>query len=137
VVGGYLQRLDGDLRTQGFGGELLIVQSNGGVMSRQTACDVPVRTALSGPAAGVMACAEIARASGFENVITGDIGGTSFDVSLVAGGEAALAAQTSIEFGLVVRSPRSMRVACCKSVPSRPAAFPARPVMGAATPAPR
>lgn len=105
VVGSYLQRLDGDLRAQGFGGELLIVQSNGGVMSRQTACDVPVRTALSGPAAGVMACAEIARASGFENVITGDIGGTSFDVSLVAGGEAALAAQTSIEFGLVVRSP--------------------------------
>jgi N-methylhydantoinase A len=52
-----------------------------------------------------MACAEIARASGFSNVITGDIGGTSFDVSLVAGGEAALAAQTAIEFGLVVRSP--------------------------------
>ena len=105
VVGSYLQRLDSDLRAQGFGGELLIVQSNGGVMSRETACDVPVRTALSGPAAGVMACAEIARAAGFPNVITGDIGGTSFDVSLVAAGEAALAAQTSIAFGLVVRSP--------------------------------
>lgn len=105
VVGSYLQRLEADLRTQGFGGELLIVQSNGGVMSRQTACDVPVRTALSGPAAGVMACAEIARASGFPNVITGDMGGTSFDVSLIAEGQAALAAQTAIEFGLVVRSP--------------------------------
>ncbi|MBG6073885.1 N-methylhydantoinase A/oxoprolinase/acetone carboxylase beta subunit, partial [Polaromonas sp. CG_9.7] len=86
-------------------GELLIVQSNGGVMSRQTACDVPVRTALSGPAAGVIACAAIARAAGFPNAITGDMGGTSFDVSLVANGEAALAAQTSIEFGMVVRSP--------------------------------
>ena len=105
VVGNYLERLEGDLRAQGFGGELLIVQSNGGVMSRQTACDVPVRTALSGPAAGVMACAEIARAAGFEQVITGDMGGTSFDVSLIADGQAALAAQTSIEFGLVVRSP--------------------------------
>ncbi len=105
VVGSYLERLEGDLRAQGFGGELLIVQSNGGVMSRQTACDVPVRTALSGPAAGVMACAEIARASGFPNVITGDMGGTSFDVSLIADGQAALAAQTAIEFGLVVRSP--------------------------------
>ena len=105
VVGSYLERLEGDLRAQGFGGELLIVQSNGGVMSRQTACDVPVRTALSGPAAGVMACAEIARAAGFEQVITGDMGGTSFDVSLIADGQAALAAQTSIEFGLVVRSP--------------------------------
>ena len=105
VVGSYLTRLESDLRGQGFEGELLIVQSNGGVMSRQTACDVPVRTALSGPAAGVMACAAIARAAGYPNVMTGDMGGTSFDVSLVAKGEAALAAQTSIEFGLVVRSP--------------------------------
>ena len=105
VVGSYLTRLECDLRSQGFEGELLIVQSNGGVMSRQTACDVPVRTALSGPAAGVMACAAIARAAGYPNVMTGDMGGTSFDVSLVANSDAALSAQTSIEFGLVVRSP--------------------------------
>ena len=105
VVGSYLAKLEDDLRNQGFSGELLIVQSNGGVMSRETACDVPVRTALSGPAAGVIACAAVARASGYPNVITGDMGGTSFDVSLVANGEASLAAQTSIEFGLVVRSP--------------------------------
>jgi len=105
VVGSYLAKLEDDLRSQGFSGELLIVQSNGGVMSRETACDVPVRTALSGPAAGVIACAAVARASGYPNVITGDMGGTSFDVSLVANGEASLAAQTSIEFGLVVRSP--------------------------------
>jgi N-methylhydantoinase A len=82
-----------------------VVQSNGGVMSRQTASDLPVRTALSGPAAGVIACAAIARAAGFPNAITGDMGGTSFDVSLVANGEAALAAQTAIEFGMVIRSP--------------------------------
>lgn len=105
VVGGYLTRLARDLQAQGFGGELLVVQSNGGIMSRETASDVPVRTALSGPAAGVIACAAIARAAGFANVVTGDMGGTSFDVSLVAGGEASLSAQTSIEFGMVVRSP--------------------------------
>ena len=105
VVGSYLARLESDLRTQGFDGELLVVQSNGGVMSRQTASDLPVRTALSGPAAGVIACAAIARAAGFPDAITGDMGGTSFDVSLVANGEAALAAQTAIEFGMVIRSP--------------------------------
>ncbi len=105
VVGSYLGRLESDLRAQGFAGELLVVQSNGGVMSRQTASDLPVRTALSGPAAGVIACAAIARAAGFPNAITGDMGGTSFDVSLVANGEAALAAQTAIEFGMVIRSP--------------------------------
>ncbi|MDX3879906.1 hydantoinase/oxoprolinase family protein [Achromobacter denitrificans] len=105
VVGSYLRRLESDLKANGFGGELLVVQSNGGVMSRQTACDVPVRTALSGPAAGVIACAAIARAAGFPDVVSGDMGGTSFDVSLVAGGEAALSAQTSIDFGMVVRAP--------------------------------
>jgi N-methylhydantoinase A len=105
VVGSYLQRLDDDLRGQGFAGELLIVQSNGGVMSLDTAAKLPVRTALSGPAAGVIACAQIAQAAGFANVITGDMGGTSFDVSLVAQGQPALAPQTSIDFGLVVRVP--------------------------------
>ena len=65
----------------------------------------PVRTALSGPAAGVIAAAHIATSAGFPNVVTGDVGGTSFDVSLIADGETALAAQTAIDFGLVVRTP--------------------------------
>ncbi|MEI7444301.1 MAG: hydantoinase/oxoprolinase family protein, partial [Burkholderiales bacterium] len=89
VVGRYLRRLDGDLRERGFAGELLVVQSNGGTMSVTGACERPVGTALSGPAAGVIACAAIARDAGFPDVITGDMGGTSFDVSLVAGGAAA------------------------------------------------
>jgi N-methylhydantoinase A len=105
VVGGYLRRLDADLRAHGFGGELLVVQSNGGTMSLATACERPVGTALSGPAAGVIACAAIARAAGHADVITGDMGGTSFDVSLVADGRPALAEQTSIDFGMVVRAP--------------------------------
>ena len=74
-------------------------------MSTATARRLPVRTALSGPAAGVIAAAAIARAAGFDNIITGDLGGTSFDVSLIAGGKASLAAQTTIDFGLVIRTP--------------------------------
>ncbi|MDB5806630.1 MAG: 5-oxoprolinase [Betaproteobacteria bacterium] len=105
VVGGYLDKLDKSLRAGGFAGQLLIVQSNGGVMSVETANKLPVRTALSGPAAGVIACAHLAREAGFPNVITGDMGGTSFDVSLIANGESALAAQTAIDFGMVVRTP--------------------------------
>jgi len=65
----------------------------------------PGRTALSGPAAGVIAAGHIARAAGYENVITGDMGGTSFDVALIAEGRSRLAAQTSIDFGMVVRTP--------------------------------
>ncbi|MFD1695854.1 hydantoinase/oxoprolinase family protein [Roseibium aestuarii] len=105
AVASYLDRLENGLKAQGFLGDILIVQSNGGVMSIDTAKRYPVRTALSGPAAGVIAATAIAEAAGFPNIITCDMGGTSFDVSLVAGGEAALAAQTAIDFGMVVRTP--------------------------------
>jgi N-methylhydantoinase A len=105
VVGNYLAKLEGALAQNGFAGTFHIVQSNGGVMSTATARWLPVRTALSGPAAGVIAAAAIARACGQDNIITCDLGGTSFDVSLVAGGKASLAAQTVIDFGLVVRTP--------------------------------
>lgn len=105
VVSSYMDRLDSGLADHGFAGDLLIVQSNGGVMSVDTARAYPVRTALSGPAAGVRAAQAIAGAAGLEDIITCDLGGTSFDVSLIAGGEAALSPQTSIDFGLVVRTP--------------------------------
>ena len=105
VVGSYLARLESDLDAAGFDGEFLIVASNGGVMTVEAARRFPVRTALSGPAAGVIAAAAIATASDVTDVITGDVGGTSFDVAVVAGGEAVLAAQTTIDFGLTIRSP--------------------------------
>ncbi|NRB04030.1 MAG: hydantoinase/oxoprolinase family protein, partial [Rhodobacteraceae bacterium] len=104
-VSGYLQRLEDALTSGGFGGEFMIVQSNGGVMDVATARRLPVRTALSGPAAGVIAAAYIASAADYGNVITGDMGGTSFDVSLITDGQSMLAPQTSIDFGMVVRTP--------------------------------
>lgn len=104
-VSGYIDRLQAALTGGGFGGEFMIVQSNGGVMGAGTASRFPVRTALSGPAAGVIAAAHIAQAAGFENIITGDMGGTSFDVALIAGGQSMLAAQTSVDFGMVIRAP--------------------------------
>ncbi len=104
-VSGYLNRLENALKDGGFNGEFMIVQSNGGVMGVETACRTPVRTALSGPAAGVIAAGYIAGTAGFPDVITGDMGGTSFDVSLIAGGQSMLSPQTSIDFGMVVRTP--------------------------------
>ncbi len=105
VVADYLERLQDTLRGDGFGGDVLIVQSNGGVMTVDSARQVPIRTALSGPAAGVIAAAHIATSAGFPNVVTCDMGGTSFDVSLVVDGETALTPETSIDFGMVVRQP--------------------------------
>ena len=105
VVGGYLASLETALAERGFGGSFFLVQSNGGALTARAARALPVRTALSGPAAGVIACADLAAAAGYENVITCDMGGTSFDVAVVAGGRSVTAAQTSIDFGLVIRTP--------------------------------
>ena len=105
VFGAYLEGVEAGFARQGIDAELLIVQSNGGVMSVDTARALPVRTTLSGPAAGVIAGARIAEAAGFANVITCDMGGTSFDVALVAEGKSACCLQTAIDFGLVVRTP--------------------------------
>lgn len=104
VVSSYLAKLEGALKTLPFDGQFYIVQSNGGVMSTATARRFPVRTALSGPAAGVIAAASIAQQAGYDNVITCDLGGTSFDVSVIVGGKASLAAQTTIDFGMVIRT---------------------------------
>jgi N-methylhydantoinase A len=105
VVAAYIGKLDAALARQEFPGKLHIVQSNGGIMSTATARRLPVRTAFSGPAAGVVAGATLARAAGFANLITCDLGGTSFDVSLIAAGRVAVAAQTNVDFGLVIRTP--------------------------------
>ena len=104
-VSGYLHRLEGALAAGGFAGQFLVVQSNGGVMDATTARARPVRTALSGPAAGVIAAAHIASEAGFPDVVTGDMGGTSFDVALIAAGRPGLAAETSVAFGLTIRTP--------------------------------
>jgi N-methylhydantoinase A len=67
------------------GRHLRIMQSNGGSISAQAARTLAVRTALSGPAAGVLGAFEVARRAGFETIITLDMGGTSADVSLCPG----------------------------------------------------
>ncbi len=105
VVASYLGKIDTALATEKFSGRLHIMQSNGGIMSIATARKFPVRTALSGPAAGVVAGAALARAAGFDSLITCDLGGTSFDVAVIAGGKVAIAPQTTVDFGLVIRTP--------------------------------
>lgn len=104
VAGTYLATIAAQMPPNNDGG-FHIVQSNGGVMSVEMARRFPVRTALSGPAAGVVAACEIASQAGFPNVISADLGGTSFDVSLIAAGKPAMRAQASIGFGYTIRTP--------------------------------
>ena len=79
----YIENLDHELRRLGVEAPLLIMKSNGGVIGAETAIRQPVHTALSGPAAGVMAAIDVAANTGVEDCISFDMGGTSTDVSLV------------------------------------------------------
>jgi N-methylhydantoinase A len=73
-----------------------IMKSNGGVLSAEEVVHQPITTVLSGPAAGALGAALIARRAGFEKVLTCDGGGTSTDVSVVLGGEPALTTEGSV-----------------------------------------
>ena len=85
VLKRYLVRLEEELAARGFGGTLLIMQSNGGVMSPALAQRFASNTLLSGPAGGPLAGIHYGDAR-LQNAITVDMGGTSFDVALVSDG---------------------------------------------------
>ncbi|MER8970046.1 hydantoinase/oxoprolinase family protein [Mesorhizobium sp. M0808] len=88
-IAAYLDRLMHRSRDLGIRAVPHTVHSNGGLMSMETAKAYPVRTCLSGPAAGVVGAAQVAVAAGFPNAVTFDVGGTSTDVSLILDGRGA------------------------------------------------
>jgi N-methylhydantoinase A len=87
----YLDRFLNRLTRLGFGAQPYTIHSNGGLMSVATVRSFPVRTCLSGPAAGVVGAAEVGLQAGLPDLITFDVGGTSTDVSLVLDGKPAFA----------------------------------------------
>ncbi len=82
----------------------LVMRSSGGVAELEEAAAHPAVALVSGPAAGVVGAARIARAAGYENAIAFDMGGTSTDVCLIVGGEAAHTAERDVG-GFPVRLP--------------------------------
>ena len=73
-----------------------VMKSNGGVLSGEEVVHQPITTVLSGPAAGALGAAMIARDAGFDRVLTCDGGGTSTDVSVVLDGEATLTTEGTV-----------------------------------------
>ncbi len=100
----YLDRFLGRLAGLGLTAQPYTIHSNGGLMSVETVREYPVRCCLSGPAAGVVGAAEVARQAGYANLITFDAGGTSTDVSLIERGVPAFASSRTIA-DYPVRSP--------------------------------
>ncbi|WP_025322208.1 hydantoinase/oxoprolinase family protein [Deferrisoma camini] len=96
VLTRYLQSLIRKLEGLRYQGILLIMASNGGVISPEAAMDKPATTLLSGPAGGPVAGLAFVRGQGYEDCITCDMGGTSFDVALVKDGKPLTTTEGSI-----------------------------------------
>lgn len=87
VMRRYIDRLQGGLSTRGLDAPLQIMQSAGGLTSAEHAAALPVFALESGPAAGVLAAAAVARAADLQNVISFDMGGTTAKAAMIEGGE--------------------------------------------------
>jgi N-methylhydantoinase A len=103
AVARYLDALGGQAAAAGLP-EPLVMRSSGGVASLAEAAAHPAVALVSGPAAGTVGAALLARRAGFENAISFDMGGTSTDVSLIVDGRARLAAEREVG-GLPLRLP--------------------------------
>ncbi|MDY7103782.1 MAG: hydantoinase/oxoprolinase family protein [Actinomycetota bacterium] len=90
VIGPYLEDLQKWLSSEGFGGSVLMMLSNGGVVSADDAARVPIRLVESGPAAGALAGRWFARRLGEERLLCFDMGGTTAKACLIADGEPEL-----------------------------------------------
>ena len=97
VIAGYLDKLTHRMEAEGFAPRLLLVQSNGGVCAARTAALEPVRLLLSGPSGGSAACALLSKTLGEDNLIGVDMGGTSFDVSVVRNGRVNVVMQGEVD----------------------------------------
>jgi len=104
VMEEYIRKLEIQLKGLGIRAGAYITQSNGGIISLETARHHSVRTVLSGPSAGVVGATYVGTIAGFKNLITFDMGGTSTDVSLVENGHVKVTGEMEVQ-GYPIRVP--------------------------------
>ncbi|MBA2962277.1 MULTISPECIES: hydantoinase/oxoprolinase family protein [Ramlibacter] len=104
VIDRYLGRFEERLQANGFRGRFSVMQSNGGRLPAAAIRRNAITALFSGPAGGVTGAVRVAGLSGYRNLITLDMGGTSTDVCLVADGQPAVTSGTAVD-GLPVRTP--------------------------------
>ncbi|MBK9605317.1 MAG: hydantoinase/oxoprolinase family protein [Betaproteobacteria bacterium] len=104
IIDSYLGRFESRLEREGFRGHFSIMQSNGGRLPATAIRRNAITALFSGPAAGVIGAIRQTGASGYRNLITFDMGGTSTDVCLVTDGKPLIAAETAVD-GLPIRTP--------------------------------
>lgn len=101
----YLLRLRNELSDQGFPGDVLVMNGNGGMVSSARVAREAAKTVMSGPASGVMAAAFTGRQAGITNLITYDMGGTSTDVALIRDGVPPVSNEIEVEYAMPIHVP--------------------------------
>jgi N-methylhydantoinase A len=104
IVERYLSKLEEEVQDRGLTESLYIMRSNGGVMTAEVAKANPIQTLLSGPVGGAVGGVTLAETGGYENLVLIDMGGTSFDVSMVIKGRPDVTTETDLE-GFPVLTP--------------------------------
>jgi N-methylhydantoinase A len=97
IVRRYLERLESEMRSRGLSVPLHVMQSSGGIVTAESARELTLQTLLSGPVGGTMGGVALARLLGRPNLVCVDMGGTSFDVSLVVDGEPDVSSEAELE----------------------------------------
>ncbi|MBV7481588.1 hydantoinase/oxoprolinase family protein [Bordetella sp. BOR01] len=105
ILDRYIDHLQESLSQAGFGNDLLVMQGNGGTVSARTISRLAINTVMSGPASGVMAAAYSGRLSGYPNLVTYDMGGTSSDVALIENGVPKVSSELELEYGMPLHVP--------------------------------
>lgn len=93
----YVENFRESIKDVGVSVSPFVTQSNGSIISIDETIDCPIRTAVSGPSAGVIGAARIGKQCGLNNLITFDMGGTSIDVSLIQDGKANVSFERMVE----------------------------------------
>jgi N-methylhydantoinase A len=104
-VTSYLESLVERVKAAGYQKQLLVMQASGGVMSRQYIEGSPIRVLASGPAGGVIGSAHVGVAKGYPNLLCVDMGGTSYDISMVLDGAAPAVAGWNMHHRYLVGVP--------------------------------
>jgi N-methylhydantoinase A len=105
LIAAYLANLSQGLRREEVPARLLIMKSNGGVEDHRAAAGKPVELIMSGPVGGVLSAVRCGLATGRRDLVAVDMGGTSFDVSLVADGAVGRTSEYEVEWGLPAYAP--------------------------------
>jgi len=105
ILENYMASLREALAAKGYGGDVLVMNGNGGMVSSRLVAKEAAKTVMSGPASGVMAAAYTGRRAGEENLITYDMGGTSTDVALIRGGHPPVSNEIEVEYAMPIHVP--------------------------------